>query len=143
MGRPGMVRIALAVLLVMAGPACRRVPHSTLGRDLGSMDLRRMQVNPADGRVLCIYRVEHGVGSPNKLLRLYAPDSVLVAEDWFGAHPLEILSWGDTLVLKVEVFSAHGDSAYRTWYLDEWMERNPAIGDIPIRYLADYHDEMP
>jgi hypothetical protein len=109
--------------------------------DVKEMELEQV-VSSADKKFfLGVYFDERGSLSGHKVVRLYdGRDSLSVDEANYGGHPLEVVAWGDsTITFKARVFSAHGDSAYRKWYLDASVDKNKRIGSFAIRYQKNYN----
>lgn len=108
--------------------------------DVKKMILEQVSKSPDSLYFLAVYFDESGSLSGNKVLKLYNKDSMSIDERHYGAHPLEVVGWKDsTIVFKAEVFSAHGDSAYRKWYLDASVDKNKRIGRFAIRYHKNYN----
>lgn len=73
-------------------------------------------------------------------LKLYSTDSVSTDVLYFGEHPLTITSWNDsTIMIDACVFSVHGDSAYRKFYLDNSVDKNRQLGKYKIKYSKMYN----
>ena len=89
---------------------------------------------------MAIYYDETKSMSGVKILKLYNKDSFSIDEKFFGAHPLKISNWTDSIVwIDASVFSAHGDSLYRRIYLDGSVDKNKRIGKYKIEYNKNYN----
>ena len=79
-------------------------------------------------------------GSGNNIIKLYSKDSFSIDENFYGAHPLEVSYWKDSIIfIDCSVYSAHGDSIYRKKYLDNSVDKNMAIGKYKIEYIKNYN----
>lgn len=141
------MRITLILLLLTFGyqehledaDAASKLP-TRFAEDVNKMILRQVIKSPDSLYLLAVYFDESGSLSGNKVVKLYDKDSVSIDERHYGAHPLEVLAWKDsTITIKAGVFSAHGDSAYRKWYLDKSVDKNSRIGFFDITYRKEYN----
>ena len=110
--------------------------------DTCNLVVRQIYKNPKQNDFLVVFFKESSMsfGSGNKLMKLYNSDSISVDECFYGAHPLIIKDWNDSLIyIDVEVFSGHGDSTYRDWYLDNSVDKNDNIGGYKIHYNKNYN----
>jgi len=99
------------------------------------------KVNSPDGKkFIGIFYDDSKSMSGIKIIKLYNADSLSVDELYYGAHPLLIENWNDSVILmKAGVFSAHGDSVFRKLYLDGSVDKNTSIGEYKIEYKKDYN----
>ncbi len=115
-------------------------PPTRFADDVNKMILRQVSKSPDSLYFLAVYFDESRSLSGNKVVKLYGTDSLSVDEALYGAHPLEVVRWNDcTIICKVEVFSANGDSTFDKQYLDAFLDRNKKIGHFVIRYEMHYN----
>ena len=110
--------------------------------DTSKFELEQVYMNPKSKDFVAIFFNESSMsfGSGNKIMKLYSKDSMSIAECFYGAHPLEIINWLDsTIKIECAVYSAHGDSKYREWYLDQSVNKNGKIGQYKIDYIKNYN----
>jgi hypothetical protein len=108
--------------------------------DLKALKLEQV-VTSADGKhFLAVFYNESRSMSGIKVVKLYGADSISVDEAFYGAHPLQVENWKDSVIIfNAGVFSAHGDSAARKRYLDGSVDRNTSLGKYKISYLKNYN----
>ncbi len=106
--------------------------------DTAKMRLDQLLVLP-NNEFIGLYFDENSSLSGNRRIRLYTPDSLCIDQLSFGAHPMTIISHTDsTVTIEVSVYSAHGDSVYRSWYLDNSVDGKTPLGPYEIHYVKDY-----
>ncbi len=139
----GALRILLATILVGCGVSDvgnERTFRSTRFRnDTVEFKLVEVASSPLHDGFLALLYDENSSMSGNKILKLYSTDSNSVAELHYAAHPMELVSWNDTLItFAASVFSAHGDLKYRRWYLDNSVDGKRVLGRYRIAYEKEY-----
>jgi hypothetical protein len=118
----------------------KKITSSKYGDDLKRFELSQIVKSPVSKEFIAIFHDASSSLSGNNLLKLYSEDSSSIGELYYGAHPLEISSWsGSSITLNACMYSAHGDSTYRKWALDNSVDKNLAIGKYKLSYNKNYN----
>jgi hypothetical protein len=134
--------IQIFLLLTMCGcsdePARPAFVPTKYADDLTQDTLRQMVHSPLNKEFIGIFWKVRGLGG-HKVLRLYSADSISIGELNYGEHPMEIVSWKNTLiVLNACIGSSIENSAYNRWYLDNSVDKNNHIGSYKLVYHKSY-----
>ncbi len=109
--------------------------------DTIDFETRQMYPNPNGRDFLVVYFAESRMsfGSGHKLVKLYNGNGISVGQCLYGAFPLKVVAWSDSVVKIVcGVDGRPVDSTYTKWYLDHWVDQNPTIGEYRIEYTRIY-----
>ena len=128
------------MLLGCDGSGSERAFRSTrFANDMKEFKLEEVASSPLHDGFVALYYDENSSMSGNKILKLYSKDSVSIADLFYRAHPMELVSWNDMLItFAVGVYSAHGDLKNRRWYLDNSVDGKHLLGRYRIAYEKDY-----
>jgi hypothetical protein len=137
------MKIIYCLLLLIAVISCsdsteKKFVATKYSDDLDSLTFRQIYSSPINGEFIGIFWKPWGLGG-HKVLKLYSADSISIAELDYGEHPMEIISWKDSLiVLNAYTWGSKEDSAYIRWYLDNSVDKNNRIGIYKLIYHKSY-----
>jgi hypothetical protein len=133
------IRITVLLLIILSGcqsDSTEKTYNPTkYSDDIRNLKLEQVSTSPDHRSFIGIFYDEGKSLSGRKIIKLYGTDSMSVDEAYYGAHPLEVYKWVDSvIILDAGVFSAHGDSTYRKLYLDGSVDRNKTLGNFKVKY---------